>query len=204
MPVAPYQRAISQIRQWIADGSWPPGHQIPSRHHLAIELAMGDGSIRRAMTIMRRSGELEGTPRSRLYVAHPPAVRTLISPDAEWPGPYGDGGGTGSCVAPADVAERLGVTAGRRLHWVRAECLDPDLRPSHLVTTWWAGSRSGEWDRSVAEAEFHELSPAEADFLGLATGLRSWLVRRTRYLVDRPVETADLVLPADRWRLRLS
>lgn len=100
MPVAPYQRAIAQIRQRIANGTWPPGHQIPSRHRLAIELALGDGSIRRAMTIMRRSGELEGTPRSRLYVAHPPAVRTLISPDADWPGPHGDGGGQGAVPRP--------------------------------------------------------------------------------------------------------
>ena len=204
MPVAPYERVASEIRQRISDGTWPPGHRLPSRPRLAVELGVGEGSVRRAMSLLRRAGELEGTQRSRLLVAHPPAVRILIDPDGDWPYLTGDGGGVGSCAADADLAGRLEVQVGRRLRWQRVECLDPDSRPSHLVTTWWAGHRAVRWDRCAAVAEFHELTVGEAEHLGLLVGTRAWLVQRTRYVGARPVETADLVLPADRWRVRLA
>lgn len=204
MPVAPYERVTIAIRNRIADGTWPPGRQIPSRSALAREFNVGEASARRALTLLRRSGELEGTQRSRLWVAHPPAVRTLIDADGDWPYPTGDGGGIGSCAATGDLAERLQVPAGRRLRWERNECLDPDLRPSHLITSWWAGRRAVSWARSVAAASLHYLTAAEADVIGLAGGVPAWLVQRTRYdEAGHPVETADLVLPADRWCVRL-
>jgi len=204
MPVAPYQYVAAEIRRRIADGTWPPGHQLPSHSALARELGVTIASARRGASILRRAGELDGRPRARLVVAHPPAVRTLLDADADWPHPTGDGGGIGSCLATADLAERLHVAPRTRLHWQRTECLDPDLRPSHLVTSWWAGRRVKRWARSTAVAELHHLTTAEATHLGLAAGIPTWLVQRTRYSQDgRPVETADLVLPADRWRVRL-
>jgi DNA-binding GntR family transcriptional regulator len=96
------------------------------------------------------------------------------------------------------------VAIGRRLRWERIECLDPDLRPSHLITSWWAGRRAVTWTRSVADAGLHHLTTAEADAIGLTRGVPAWLVQRTRYNeAGHPVEAADLVLPADRWRVRL-
>ena len=204
MPVAPYERVTAAIRNRIADGTWPPGRQIPSRSELAREFQVGDGSARRALTLLRRTGELEGAQRSRLWVAHPPAVRTLIDADGDWPYPTGDGGSVGSCTATGDLAERLQVAPGRRLRWERVECLDPDLKPSHLVTSWWAGRRSATWASSMADAGLHHLTAAEAEAIGLPLGVPAWLVQRTRYdQAGHPVETADLVLPADRWRVRL-
>jgi GntR family transcriptional regulator len=204
MPIAPYQRVVAEIRQRIASGEWPPGYRIPSRAHLAEDFHVSDASARRGMAVLRNSGELEGTQRSRLFVAHPPAVRTLIEADADWPYLTGDGGGTGSCTASPDLAQRLGVKAGRRLRWERIECLDPDSRPSHLVTSWWVGHRVGAWVTSEAVAELHQLTSEEATNLGLVAGVPAWLIQRTRYdVTGRPVETADLVLPADRWRVRL-
>ncbi|WP_354643831.1 GntR family transcriptional regulator [Kitasatospora camelliae] len=203
MPPAPYERVIAEIRRRIARGDWPPGHQIPSRTELARELAISPASVRRAMASLRRTGELDGSARARLFVAHAPAVRTLLDPDAEWPYPTGDGA-TGSCRATSDLAERLGVPAGTRLSWRRTECLDPDYRPSHLVTAWWAGARPRGWERCEAEAALDHLRLDEADQLGLVAGVPTWRVTRTRFGVDgRAVETADLVLPTDRWRLRL-
>lgn len=200
----PYQRVAAELRRRIARGLWAPGHRLPSRASLAAELGTTDAAVRLGMAVLRRAGELEGSQRSRLVVAHPPAVRTLISPDGDWPYPAGDGGGTGSCLATSDLAERLQVAPRSRLRWERIECLDPDLRPSHLVTSWWAGTRASTWARSVADAGLHALTAAEGAQLGLAPGIPAWLVQRTRYsATGRPVETADLVLPADRWRVRL-
>ncbi|MEU1418353.1 UTRA domain-containing protein [Kitasatospora sp. NPDC005751] len=82
--------------------------------------------------------------------------------------------------------------------------LDPDLRPSHLITTWWAGERASAWHECRADAQLHHLTGPEADQLGLPQGVPAWLIQRTRYTASgRPVETADMVLRADRWRVRL-
>lgn len=204
MPVAPYQYVAAEIRRRITDGTWPPGSRLPSRSQIAAELGVTPGATRRGMEVLRRAGELEGTERSRLWVAHPPAVRTLIDADADWPYLTGDGGGSGSCTAGPDLAERLGVRPGQRLRWERIECLDPDSRPSHLITSWWTGRRTTAWATSESVAELHQLTTEEAGVLGLAAGVPAWLIQRTRYdAAGRPVETADLVLPADRWRVRL-
>lgn len=203
-PVAPHRHIAAEIRQHIAAGTWSPGDQLPSRAQLARDLGATEDAVRRGIEILRRAGELEGTPRRRLTVAHPPAVRTLIDADGDWPYPIGDGGGTGSCTANPDLADRLQVAPGRRIRWERVECLDPDLRPSHLITTWWAGRRAVTWVRSMADAGLHHLTAEEAAITGLARGVPAWLVQRTRYdAAGRAIETADLVLPADRWRVRL-
>lgn len=202
MPSAPYQRVAAEIRRRIASGEWPAGTQLPSQAELARLLGVTLPSARRGMSILRRAGELEGSPRARLTVAHPPAVRTLLDPDADWPYPTGDGA-TGRSQATGDLAARLQVPPRSQLSWELTECLDPDLRPSHLVTTWWV-SRRREWARSVSEAGLHQLTTAEASALGLVSGLLALRITRTRYDANgRPVETADLVLPADRWRIRL-
>jgi GntR family transcriptional regulator len=199
----PYQRVAAEIRRRIASGEWPPGYQLPSRAKLAAELGETDAAVRLAMTLLRRRGELEGTQRTRLFVAHPPAVRTLLDPDRDWPYATGDGA-IGTCRADADLAARLRVSTGTQLRWRRDECLDPDSRPSHLVTTWWTGERARAWHRCSAEAQLHQLTAAEGDQLGLPHGVPAWLIQRTRYgSTGRPVETADMVLPADRWRVRL-
>lgn len=204
-PVAPHWYVADEIRRRIDSGTWTPGQRLPSRAQIAAELGVTTGAARRGMELLRRAGELEGTARSRLWVAHPPAVRTLIDADADWPYLTGDGGGIGSCTASPDLAERLAVPAGTRLRWERIECLDPDSRPSHLITSWWTGRRARSWARHTAVAELHQLTSAEAEHLGLAVGVQAWLIQRTRYdAVGRPVETADMVLPADRWRVRLS
>lgn len=200
---APYQRVAAEIRRRIDAGDWPPGHQLPSQAQLAAELHVSLAEARRGMSVAHREGLLDGTPRSRLHVAHPPAVRTLLDPDADWPYPTGDGA-TGTCLAASDLAGRLEVVLRARLSWERIECLDPDQRPSHLVTSWWAGRRATSWARAVAVARLHMLTVDEGVLLGLPTGVPAWLVRRTRYAeAGRPVETADLVLPADRWEVRL-
>ncbi|MER5355703.1 GntR family transcriptional regulator [Kitasatospora sp. NPDC002551] len=203
MQPAPYQRVAAEIRRRILSGEWPAGHQLPSQADLAAELDVTIAEARRGMAVLRQVGVLEGRARARLWVAHPPAVRTLLSVDGDWPHPRGEGA-AGSRRADADLAVRLGVPERALVRWHREELLDPDLRPSHLITTWWSGARPKQWARAEAEVVLHHLTSAEGEHLGLPGGMPAWLIQRTRYSsTGRPVETADMVLPADRWRVRL-
>jgi GntR family transcriptional regulator len=203
MPDAPYRRVADEVRRRIATGAWPPGCQISSQAQLAAELGVSIAEARRGISVVRHEGLLEGSRRSRLYVAHPPAVRTLIDPDADWPYPTGEHA-IGASPADADQAARLGIDTGTQVEWQATECLDPDYKPSHLITQWWVGLRPSTWATCGVEADLHQLTADEAGQLGLATGAPAWRVMRTRYDADgKPVEIADIVMPADRWRLRL-
>lgn len=130
--------------------------------------------------------------------------------------------------ADDDVARRLRIKPGARVMWSRYELLDADRRPAMLVDSWEplaitggspivlpeAGPLAG---RGVAErmaaigitvTHVREvvrgklLGPAEAEILGTATGSAATLIRRTHFdATDRPVETADILVPADRWEI---
>ncbi|MGW2539353.1 UTRA domain-containing protein [Kitasatospora sp. NPDC001574] len=107
-------------------------------------------------------------------------MRTLLDPDGDWPHPRGDGA-VGSHRASGDLAARMALPIRTRLRWHREELLDPDQRPSHLITTWWVGNRAVRWARAEAEVTLHHLTPEEAEYLGLPSGVPAWLIQRTRY-----------------------
>jgi GntR family transcriptional regulator len=198
---APYQHVLRDIRRRIATGEWPPGTRIPSRRSLTELYGVGPGAVHHAIDVLRASGELEGQKRYRAWVADPPAVRTMLDPDAEWP--YGRGDPEpGRIRADQDLAARLQVEPGTWLTQKRIDLLDPGGRVSHLETRWWPEGAQRPWVRSAWEAQLHAMTPEEGQALGLVAGVRALLVIRTRYGESgRPVETADLVLPGDRWRI---
>lgn len=195
-----YQRIAADIRRRIHSGEWQPGRLLPSWRWLADQYGVGFSTVRRAIGQLRDEWLVEGVQRAQLWVAYPPAVRTLTDADAEWP--YGRGDGeSGSCDAGEGLAGRLGVPYGTLLHWARRELLDPGGRPAMLITAW---QQPGVGAHSSARCEVrpHVLTSVEASLFGLAVGMPALLVERTRYGVDgQPVQVADLVLPADRWRI---
>ncbi|MGW7001459.1 GntR family transcriptional regulator [Streptomyces sp. NPDC054933] len=198
---APYQRIAADLRRRIRSGTWAPGQLLPSWRDLQARYAVGQGAIRLAVRQLRSEGLVEGSQRARLWVAYPPAVRTLVNPDADWP--YGRGDGeSGTCRASEDLRRRLQTPLRAKLYWERRELLDPGGRPAMVVTTWQRGPR---WHTHVSvrcEVRPHALTADEAVLLGLARDTMAFLVERTRYDIDgRPVQAADLVLPADRWRV---
>lgn len=198
---APSKQLADRLRQRIATGEWAPGTRIPSVTGFQREYGLGRGAIWLAIATLRREGLLEGRPGARLTVAYPPAVRTLTDPDADWPHGRGDTE-VGVCRPSPELRERLQVTAGIRLHWSRAELLDPDDRPAMLLTTWQHGIRPHGYASVRWEVRPHALTAGEASLLGLATGATAFLLERTRFdAAGTPVQTADLVLPADRWRI---
>lgn len=203
MAEARHRRIAADLVRRITRGEWPPGTQLPSRATLAGEYSVHEQTVRLAMTLLRRRGVVEGEARQRLFVAHPPAMRSMTNPDAEWPYPS-EITDTRPARATAELAARLAVEFGATLQRETVECLDPGGRSAMLVTSWWRGHRVRHAS-AVVEVGVMPLSEPQAHALGLAVDTVAYRVVRTRLdAMGKPVETADLVLPLDRWLLRFS
>jgi DNA-binding GntR family transcriptional regulator len=73
-----------------------------------------------------------------------------------------------------------------------------------LVSSWWRGRREVHASYS-AELGAVPLTAEQAHALGLLVDAIAFRVVRTRFdLQGRPLETADLILPMDRWLVRLA
>lgn len=196
-----HRRIAADVQRRIAAGEWRPGDQLPSRTELAAEYDIHPQTVRLAVGLLRRHGIVEGEARRRLVVAYPPAVRTLTNPDAPWP--YGcDVIDRGDCRAGEELAGRLAVPVGAVLHREVHECWDPNGRSAMLATMWWRGRR-GAHDAVVVEVGSVPLAEVQAHSLGLTVDTVAYRLMRTRLGDGAPVETADLILPMDRWQLRL-
>jgi GntR family transcriptional regulator len=122
--------------------------------------------------------------------------------------------------APAAIAERLQLDAGARLVRTRYLFL-LDGSPTYLSTSWEPLELTGDTDIMLPESgpyagagvrdrmaaighaptraeealRPHTLTDDEAKALGLYAGVPCIAVERTYYEGDRPLETADIVLP---------
>lgn len=200
---APWQRLATQLRTLIASGEWPPGHRIPSHAQLQDEHRVGRGVVEHAVAQLRREGLLEGIRRARLTVAYPPAVRTLVSADIDWPVRRDAGRVESRPLADADLAARLSVPPRTRLTCLAVEMVDEAGVTVGVCTTWRHGRRRAHVSYEC-EIHPHEISAREAELTGLSAGAGAFLLQRVRYDAGGlPVEASDLVLPVDRWRLRM-
>lgn len=200
---AKYRRVAADIRRRIAAGEWQPGQPLPSRTQMAAEYHVHPQTMRLARVLLRRTGVLEGEERKAVYVAHPPAMRTLTDADADWPHSSET---TDISPRPAteELAERLDVRVGTLLRHETVECLDPGGRSAMLVSSWWRGQRRVHVSYT-AELGCVALTEGQAHALGLLVDTPAFRVVRTRFDHDgRPLETADLILPMDRWLIRLA
>lgn len=203
MPEARHRRIAADIRRRIAAGEWRPGESLPSRAELAAELGVHPQTVRLAYVLLRRTGVLEGEERKAVSVAHPPAMRTLTDADAPWPF-SSETTDTRPRAATMELAERLDVHVGAVLQHETVECLDPGGRSAMLVSSWWRGRRRPHASYT-AELGVVELAEDQAHALGLLVDTVAFRVIRTRFDHQcRPLETADLILPMDRWLIRLA
>lgn len=199
---ARYRRIAADIRDRIEAGEWQVGDWLPSRNAMAVEYGVNPQTMRLAHALLRRIGILEGERRRGVYVAHPPAMRTLTDADADWPH-SSETTDTRPRRANAELAERLDVPVGAVLQHEAIEHLDPGGRSAMLVSSWWRGRRRPHVSY-VAELGVAPLSEAQANALGMLVDTLAYRLVRTRLDRDgRPVETADLILPMDRWLIRL-
>ncbi|MFF4647713.1 GntR family transcriptional regulator [Streptomyces sp. NPDC001389] len=137
-----------------------------------------------------------------------------------------DAQSTAKVPAPDAIAARLEIKPGQPCVRTAYEFLDHDQRPAMLSTSWEPMSITGQSavvlpdggpfaGRGVIERMAHlgitvvrimeRTRPAQADReqaqqLGIPAGSLVTVIERTHLDSDgRPVETADLVIPADRW-----
>ena len=159
--------------------------------------------MRLAYVSLRRTGVLDGEERQRVTVAHPPAMRTLVDADAPWP--YSsETTDTRPRPATEELAERLGVRVRAVLQHETVECLDPGGHSAMIVSSWWRGRRRPHASYSV-EVGTVLLDEARAHALGLLVDTLAFRLVRTRWDAGGvPLETADLILPVDRWLIRVS
>lgn len=199
---AAHRRVAADLAEQITAGLWTPGDQLPSRAALARHYGVHEQTVRLAMVLLRSRGLIEGEQRNRLRVAHPPVMRALIRPDVDWPHDV-EVADSSPCRATDELAERLDVEPGTVLQRQVVECLDPGGRSAMLVTSWWPGRRRPHHDY-VAEIDVIALDADQAHALGLTVDTAAYRLLRTRIdTAGRPVETADLILPMDRWTIRL-
>ncbi|MYS85283.1 UTRA domain-containing protein [Embleya scabrispora] len=131
-------------------------------------------------------------------------MRTLTEPAAPWPH------GTGErhlsrTEAPSAVADMLGLRIGARVHCERVELLDPDGRTSHLLVRYTSRLRPVPGAHALSDLSGRAAVAGEAGMLGVATGPMLLVVPVVRYSRDgRPAAVDELLLPADRWRVRLT
>lgn len=199
---ARFRRIAADIIRRIQAGEWAPGAPLPSRTALATEYGVNAQTVRLAYVLLRNARVLDGEERRHVTVAHPPAMRTLTDVDAEWPYPT-ETTDTRPRRATDDLAERLGTTPGVMLQHRTVECLEPGGRSAMLALSWWQGHRRAHAS-FAAELGVARLSEEQAHALGLLVDALAYRVVRTRLDVHgAPVETADLILPMDRWTIRL-
>ncbi|MEE1941024.1 GntR family transcriptional regulator [Streptomyces sp. TRM 70361] len=130
-------------------------------------------------------------------------------------------------AAPPRIAERLGVSAGERVMCTHYEYL-ADRRPLQLATSWEplaltegtevVSPERGPYARRGVRERFAAIgvrvtgatelvgsrpaTSAEAEALGCSPGQCVTVIERTHHTADgRAVETSDIVVRADRWRL---
>lgn len=201
---APYQRLAAYLRRHIADGTWPVGSQLPSARELRARHHVGRGVVELAVAELRREGIIEGRRGARPIVSRSaPPTRRTYDPRADWPHSTLTPA-TGTCLATPDLADRMQVPQRTRLLWERTECLDPVGWPAMLLTTYRRGRTRPEYADCALQVDVGEFTVGEAQAIGLAAGAVALRMTRTRYAADgRPAETADLVLRADRWGIRL-
>lgn len=195
--------AAAEIERRIAAGEWLPGDLLPSRVELGKQLGYHEQIIRLAMEILRKRGIIASRgERLRPEVAHAPVVRTFTDPDAPWPW-QSETLPRGHMAATDELADRLDLSPGVRLNWETEERLDAIGRSLMHVTTWWRGRRRPHAG-FTATVDAVLVNHDQAAALRLSVDAVALRVVRTRLDGDgSPLETSDLILPRDRWRLRL-
>lgn len=201
--VAQSRRIAADIERRIEAGEWFPGDKLPSRVELGKRFGVNEQTIRLAVILLQKRGVLESQGARRpVEVAHASVVRTFTAPDAPWP----DRTETiprGATPATDELAARLDINPGVRLQWETEERLDAIGRSAMYVTSWWRGRRRAHV-KFTATVDAVLINHDQGAALRLPVDTVALRIVRTRLDVDGvPVETADLILPRDRWRLRL-
>jgi GntR family transcriptional regulator len=226
-----YLRVVADIRRQIVDGSLSPGASIPSRAQLTRKYGVGETAARHALRVLAAEGLIVGRVGSGHYVRAQPMLLPLhrwrfhdhhapFGADIQSQGTRATWDWrTEPADATPDIAQRLRLeesAAVTRTSYV----FRGDGKPVQLATSY----EPAEFGEPVAEENPRGLiprlsalgvkiteiveqvytrvpQPTESDALALPAGVHVLHVERTHWAGDRPVETSDIVIPGDRFRL---
>ncbi|MEV4243065.1 GntR family transcriptional regulator [Streptosporangium canum] len=226
-----YLRVVADIRRQIVDGSLPPGAPIPSRAQLTRKYGVGETAARHALRVLAAEGLIVGRVGSGHYVRDRPVLLPLhrwrfhdhhapFGADIQAQGARATWDWrTEPAEAPPDIAQRLRLDDSApvtRTHYV----FRGDGRPVQLATSYEPAEFSeppaeesprglvarlsalGVKVTEIVEQVYTRVpQPAESDTLALPAGVHVLHVERTHWAGDRPVETSDIIIPGDRFRL---
>lgn len=225
-----YLRVVEDIRRQINDGTLPPGAPIPSRAQLTRKYQVGETAARHALRVLAGEGLIIGRVGSGHYVKERPDLSSLHRwRFLDHPTPFAaDLQSQGRRVtwdwysepaeAGPDLARRLRVDRTATLTKTRY-VFRGDGRPLQLATAYepleFAPHTEEERRSLVARLDAHGIKitevvesihtrvpePRESEVLDLSAGVHVLHVERTHWAGDRPVETSDIVIPGDRFRM---
>ena len=77
-PTALYQQVEDYIVRRIQDGSWPPGHRLPSEHELVQRFGMSRMTVNRALRDLVQQGRIVRVAGVGSFVAEDKPQSTLL------------------------------------------------------------------------------------------------------------------------------
>jgi GntR family transcriptional regulator len=216
-----YLRVVEDLRRQITDGSLPPGAPIPSRHQITRKYGVGETAARHALRVLAQEGLIVGRVgsghrvrdrptllplyRSRIQDHHSPFAADMQAQGRratwEWQ--------CDSAEAPPDIAIRLRLARSAPVTRTRY-VFRGDGKPVQLATAYEPAELG---DGPAALSDSHKVTevietvysrvpqPAESDVLDLPAGVHVLHIERTHWVGERPIETSDIVIPCDQFRL---
>ncbi|GAA0399753.1 GntR family transcriptional regulator [Acrocarpospora corrugata] len=219
-----YLRVVEDLRRQITEGSLPPGAPIPSRHQITRKYGVGETAARHALRVLAQEGLIIGRVGSGHRVRQRPTLLPLHRGQAPFSADMQAQGRratwdwqTEPAEATPDIAARLRLDVAAPITRTRF-VYRGDGKPVQLATSYEpAGLTEGGEDvgnvtgrlsalgMKITEVIEHVSSrvpqPAESDVLDLPAGVHVLHIERTHWSGDRPVETSDIVIPCDQFRL---
>lgn len=226
-----HSQISDNIRSRIASGDWPANYRLKSEPDLAVELGVSRGTLRRALTTLRKEGLLRQVQGRGTFVTSTllePAIAQKLSTLTE------DFARQGVAVkitvlaadvldAPRPIAALLDVVPGQKvLHLSRLRSTDSgaiailfnyirtDLAPGIETVDFGEnslfGTLEGRYNLKIGTGRrtFSAVaaSPEVAEALGIDVGAPVQYMEQVTYLTDgRPIEYSDVWINSQRLRV---
>src|SRR5580693_7566474 len=217
-----YLRVLEDLRERIRGGVLKPGARVPSRNAIIANYGVGETAAKHALQVLASEGLIEARTGSGSYVRRMPAASCLEHDRLRFPGspfglderaPDGDGGGPHSArrltwehqtelvVPPPYIARRLGLEPGRLTAGTPVELPEQGPLAGRGVIERMA-SIGIKVDEVAEEVSVRPSLRSESAALGLPGGAPALVIERLHLASGEPVEAGEIVIAADRFRLR--
>jgi DNA-binding GntR family transcriptional regulator len=169
-----YLRIAGDLRTAILGGELLPGSRLPSETKLMAQYGVSRTVVKWALSVLKGDGLVEGRRGSGTFVRSTPRIVR-----------HSHGRGQRTRIGPTSPFARDAEEAGQQSTWVaRMDAIGVRIDDSvERITA-----------RPAIEVEARELKlPLRGQFV--------FVIERTYYAAGRPVETADITIPGDRYEL---